>query len=102
VLRPNSDQAANWHCAAKRVKPRWLLAACRIARGQQKQSRALSGALEEAVQVVEQTMGRAPQRLVVDGAYTNAANMGAVLPPLSMGKRLAEQRVLGAARCAPT
>lgn len=34
-----------------------------------------SGALEEAVKVVEQTMGRAPQRLVVDGAYTNAANI---------------------------
>jgi hypothetical protein len=27
------------------------------------------------VKVVEQTMGRAPQRLVVDGAYTNAANI---------------------------
>jgi transposase len=34
-----------------------------------------SGALQQAVEVVEETMGRAPQRLVVDGGYTSAANL---------------------------
>jgi transposase len=34
-----------------------------------------SGALQEALAVMEQTMQRAPQRLVVDGGYTTAANI---------------------------
>jgi transposase len=34
-----------------------------------------SGALPEALAQMEQTLGRAPQRLVVDGGYTTAANI---------------------------
>ena len=42
------------------------------------QNSSYSGALNEAVKVVEQTMGRAPQRLVVDGGYTTAANISGI------------------------